>query len=104
MRELGAHRQEIIDRNIFGHYDDVTMGVWIATHLSQVPLETFLQDIVGSGPLSEGHVFVKCSRSTVDYVMAPAEQHLAVASAFHYHFHSDGARDMLAFHQRYFAQ
>jgi hypothetical protein len=102
-RELGAHRQEIIDGNAFGHYDDVTMGLWIVKHLSGVPLDTFLEDILERRPFTEAHIFVKCPRRTVDYVLAPADTHRPVQSAFHYHFHSQEARQMLAFHQRFYA-
>jgi hypothetical protein len=103
-RELGSHRQEIIDGNVFGHYDDVTMGDWIASRLSRVPLATFLLDVGRRGPLTEAHIFVKASRKSIDYVMAPAQDHRPVAAAFHYHFHSQEAHHMVAFHQRHFAR
>jgi hypothetical protein len=101
-RELGAHRQEIIDGNIFGHYDDLAIGAWIVNRLSEVPLDTFLEDIRTRQRFTEAHIFVKYARGSVDYVMAPADEHRPVASAFHYHFHSQDARQMVAFHERYY--
>ncbi len=101
-RELGAHRRQIIAGNAFGHYDDVTMGLWIVQHLSEVPLDAFLEDIRSGRPLTDAHVFVTCGSRTVDYVMAPAGEHRPVPSAYHYHFHSEAGRDMLAFHQRFY--
>jgi hypothetical protein len=35
--------------------------------------------------------------------MAPPDEHRPVQSAFHYHFHSQAARHMLAFHRRFYA-
>ena len=102
-RELGACRREIIQGNVFGHYDDVTMGHWIATRMSRVPVATFIEDIRQQRPMTSEHIFVSCPQGTVDYVLAPTEQHRPVRDAFHYHFHSQQARDMVRFHRRYYA-
>jgi hypothetical protein len=102
-RLLGIHRQEIIDGNTFGHYDDVTIGHWIATRVSRVPLATFIADIRQQRPMTSAHVFVSCPDGTVDYVtVAPADQRPA-GDAFHYHFHSAKPDDMVLFHERYYA-
>jgi hypothetical protein len=102
-RELGARRREIIAGNTFGHHDDVTVGQWIATRMSEVPLARFIGDIETQQPMTAAHIFVSCPRGTVDYVMAPAPEQRPVRHAFHYHFHSQKARDILQFHQRYYA-
>jgi hypothetical protein len=100
-RELGAHRQAIIAGNVFGHYDDVAMGYWIASRVSGVPLATFVDDIERQRPMTSRHIFVSCPHGTVDYVMVPAHSQRRVRQAFHYHFHSEKAHDMVEFHQRY---
>jgi hypothetical protein len=102
-RQLGSDRHEIIAANAFGFRDDVTMGHWIATRLSRIPLATVIEDSDQQRPMTTDHIFVRYSHGTVDYVMAPAQDHRPVASAFHYHFHSERAADMMQFHQRYFA-
>ena len=101
-RQLGSHRRAIIDGNAFGFRDDVTIGHWIATRVSGLPLATFLSDIDLRQPMTSEHVFVRYPQGTVSYVMARAEEHRPVPNAFHYHFHSERAGDMLQFHQRYF--
>lgn len=101
--ELGRQRAAIIAGNIFGHHDDVTVGHWIATHLSPVPLATFVEDIQQRRPMTAQHIFVSCPRRTVDYVMTPSDQHRRVGNAFHYHFHSQKADDMVRFHNRGYA-
>ena len=101
--ELGAQRQDIIRMNVFGHYDDVTIGHWIADRLSNVPLATLVADIKARRPMTPEHIFVACPQGTVDYVTVPAPQHRPVGDAFHYHFHSHGAQDIVGFHERYYA-
>jgi len=101
-RRLGSERKEIIDGNDFGHLDDVRIGQWIATRVSPVPLATFLEDIEGRRPLTPDHIFLRYPQGTVSYVMAPPENQHPVANAFHYHFHSRRAADMMRFHERYF--
>jgi hypothetical protein len=103
-RALGAHRHEIIDGNAFGHHDDVAIGLWIATRVSRVPLATFVKDIEQQRPMTSEHIFVACPEGTVDYVTVPARDHHRVRDAFHYHFHSARADDMMQFHQRYYAE
>jgi hypothetical protein len=102
-RELGARRKEIIEENVFGHYDDVTMGHWIATRVSRVPLATFIEDVERQRPMTSEHIFVSCPEGTVDYVTVPMQEHRRVHNAFHYHFHSEKAHDMVEFHQRCYA-
>jgi hypothetical protein len=102
-RQLGSRRSEIIAGNAFGFRDDVTIGHWIATQLSAVPLATFIDDIDRGRPMTPEHVFVLYPQGTVGYVLAPAGDHRPVPNAFHYHFHSERADDMLKFHERYFA-
>lgn len=102
-RELGRHRQEIIEGNVFGFRDDVTVGHWIAARMSRVPVATFIEDVKHHRPMTPGHIFVRCPQGTVDYVMAPAQNHRPVPDAFHYHFNSQGANDMVQFHRRYYA-
>lgn len=102
-RELGRSRASIIAGNAYGFRDDVTIGHWIATQISTVPLATFLDDIEQRRPMTAEHVFVRHPQGTVGYVVTPPEQHRPVESAFHYHFHSERADDMLQFHQRFFA-
>jgi hypothetical protein len=75
---------------------------WIATQVSGIPLATFLSDIDRRQPMPSEHIFVRYPQGTVGYVMAPAEDQLPVPNAFHYHFHSERAGDILQFHQRYF--
>ncbi len=102
-RELGARRRDIIAANAFGHHDDVTVGQWIATRMSGVPLATFIEDIETQQPMTAAHIFVSCPMGSVDYVMAPAPEQRPVRHAFHYHFHSQKAHDIVQFHQRYYA-
>jgi hypothetical protein len=101
-RELGAYRKEIIEGNVFGHCDDVTMGHWIATRVSRVPLATFIEDVQEQRPMTSEHIFVSYPEGTVDYVMVPTQAQRPVRNAFHYHFHSQKARDIVQFHQRYY--
>jgi hypothetical protein len=101
-RELGRHRQAIIDGNAFGFRDDVTIGHWIATRMSRIPLATFLEDIELQRPMTAEHIFALHAEGTVDYVMAHAEDHRPVPNAFHYHFHAERWDDMIRFHRRYF--
>ena len=63
-QELASHRREIIEGNVFGHYDDVTIGHWIANHLSPIPLGTFVDDIKQQRPMTPDHIFVPCPRRT----------------------------------------
>jgi hypothetical protein len=102
-RHLGSQRRAIIAGNAFGFRDDVTMGHWIATRVSRIPLATFIEDIEQGRPMTSDHIFVRYPQGTVDYVMARAEDHRALPNAFHYHFHSERAGDMMQFHRRYFA-
>jgi hypothetical protein len=102
-RELGAHRKEIIEGNVFADPDDVMVGHWIVTRVSGIPLVTFIEDIKSQRPMTCDHVFVSCPEGTVDYVMVPPQHHRPVADAFHYHFHSRTADDMMQFHLRYYA-
>ena len=102
-RELGVHRREIIAGNAFGHHDDVTVGQWIATRMSGVPLAAFIEDIEAQQPMTAAHIFVSCPMGTIDYVMTPAPEQRPVRHAFHYHFHSQKAGDIVQFHQRYYA-
>jgi len=101
-RELGSHRREIIAGNAFGFRDDVTVGWWIVTRISRVPLQTFIDDIEQRRPMTPDHIFVPCPQGTVNYVMTPAQEHRPVPNAFHYHFASQRPLDMVWFHQRYF--
>jgi hypothetical protein len=101
-RQLGSHRREIIAGNAFGFRDDVTIGHWVATHLSDTPLATFIDDVDRGRPMTEGHVFVRYPQGTVGYVLTPAEDQRPIPNAFHYHFHSERADHMLQFHERYF--
>jgi hypothetical protein len=101
-RELGSHRKEIIAGNAFGFRDDVTVGHWIVTRVSRIPLRTFIDDIERQRPMTPDHIFVPCPQGSVDYVMAPAQDHRPVPHAFHYHFNSQRVNDMFRFHQRYF--
>src|SRR4029078_5231382 len=100
-RELGTHRKEIIEGNLFADADDVTVGHWIATRVSRVPVSTFIEDVKRQGAMTPDHIFVACPEGTVDYVMAPAHRHRPVPNAFHYHFHSRTGHDMMEFHERY---
>ncbi len=99
---LGSDRQAIVDANAFGFRDDVTIGHWIATRLSRVPLTTFLDDIEHARPMTADHVFVRDGEGSVGYVLTPPRDQRPIANAFHYHFHSQRAADMMQFHQRYF--
>jgi hypothetical protein len=54
--------------------------------------------------LTPAHIFVSCPESSVDYVMAPPHEHRLRHRAFHYHFHSQKADDILQFHQRHYAE
>ncbi|MFC1849777.1 hypothetical protein ACFL27_06175 [candidate division CSSED10-310 bacterium] len=101
--QLSADRHEIIEQNRFGFRDDVTIGHWIVTRMSKLSLETFADDVRRQNPMTPAHIFVPYPRTTVDYVMAPAEKHRPVADAFHYHFHSRKPGDMIGFHRRYFS-
>ncbi len=101
-RELGRHRNEIIEGNAFGFRDDVTMGHWIAAHMSRIRLASFLEDIAQQRPLTPDHIFFPCPQGTVDYVKAPPHEHRPVPNAFHYHFRSLSADHILEFHQRFF--
>ena len=103
-RELGAHQQEIIDGNAFGHHDDVAIGLWIATRVSGVPLATFVKDIEQHRPMTSEHIFVSCPEGTVDYVTVPPRDQRPIEDAFHYHFHSERPDDMTQFHERYYAR
>ncbi len=100
-RQLYEDRHEMIKQNRFGSRDDVTIGHWIVTRMSNVPLETFARDIREQNPMTPGHIFVSCPRTTVDYVMAPMIKHKPVTGAFHYHFHSRKPEDMINFHRNY---
>jgi len=100
-RELGAHRNEIIEGNLFGQCDDVTVGHWIATRMSRVGLAAFMADVTSDRPMTAEHLFVSCPEGTVDYVMVPPRDHLRVQDAFHYHFHSETVNDMVQFHRRF---
>jgi hypothetical protein len=100
-RELGAHRNEIIEGNLFGQCDDVAVGHWIATRMSRVGLATFMEDVRKDRAMTADHHFVSCPEGTVDYVMVPPRDHRRVQNAFHYHFHSETANDMVQFHQRF---
>jgi hypothetical protein len=102
-RELGAQRQQIIQTNVFGHYDDVTIGHWIADRLSRIPLAAFIADLEARRPMTPGHIFVACPEGTIDYVTVPAPQQRPVGDAFHYHFNSNRAQDIVGFHERYYA-
>jgi hypothetical protein len=99
-RKLYEDRHEMIGQNRFGSRDDVTIGHWIVTRLSNVPLDTFARDVREGNPMTPGHIFVPCPRTTVDYVMAPAHTHRPSSDAFHYHFHSRKPGDMIEFHRR----
>lgn len=101
-RDLGYHREAIIEGNAFGSRDDVAMGYWIATRVARVPPATCIEDIERGRPLTADHIFVPLLERTVDYVMAPIEDQRPLAEAFHYHFHSQRSDDMLQFHRRYF--
>jgi hypothetical protein len=101
-RQLGSHGKAIIAGNAFGFHDDVTMGHWIASRVSPIPLATFIEDIEQRRPLTSDHIFVRYPEGTVGYVMARAQDHRPVPNAFHYHFHSERAADMMQFHLRYF--
>ena len=102
-RELGSARAAIIEGNAFGFRDDVTLGHWIATRMSRVPLARFIEDVEQGRPLTPDHVFVRSPQSTVGYVTTRAEEQRLVPNAFHYHFHSNRPDDMLQFHRGYFA-
>lgn len=101
-RRLANDRQAIIDANQFGFRDDVTIGHWIATAMSRVPLPTVLEDIQHGRPMTADHIFMRDGAATVDYVLTPARDQRPVTDAFHYHFHSARAADMVQFHMRYF--
>lgn len=101
-RELASRRKEIIEGNAFGFRDDVTMGHWIATRLSGIPLATFIEDIERQRPMTSDHIFVRHSEGMANYVTTSAQDHRRVPSAFHYHFHSERAADMMQFHWRHF--
>ena len=101
-RELGNRREEIIAGNEFGFRDDVTIGRWIASHMSSVPLADFIDDVQQVRPLTPEHVFERSATTTVDYVMASEEEQRPVPGAFHYHFHSRQPDKMARFHRRYF--
>lgn len=103
-RELGAHQQEIIDGNVFGHHDDVAIGLWIATRVSGVPLALFVEDIEQQRPMTSEHIFVSYREGTVDYVTVPPHDQRPIEDAFHYHFHSERPDDMTQFHERYYAR
>ncbi|MCP4397457.1 MAG: hypothetical protein GY801_09200 [bacterium] len=102
-RQLSADRHEIIAQNRFGSRDDVAIGHWIVTRMSKLSLETFVNDVRQQHPMTPDHIFVPYPRTTVDYVMAPAEKQRPVDGAFHYHFHSRKSGDMIGFHRRYFS-
>ena len=101
-RKLSNDRLEIIEQNQFGSRDDVSIGHWIVTRMSNVPLETFAHDIRMQNLMTPDHIFMSYPHTTVDYVMASAERHQSVADAFHYHFHSLKPGHMMGFHRRYF--
>jgi len=101
-RQLGSDRKAIIDANAFGFRDDVAVGHWIATRLSRIPLVRFLEDIEQRRPMTPDHIFVRFGDGTVGYVTTPGQDQRPVANAFHYHFHSARADDMMQFHLRHF--
>lgn len=100
-RRLGRDRKAIIAANAFGFRDDVTIGHWIATRMSRVPLATFFEDIEQRRPMTSNHIFLQLD-GTVGYVTTPAPNQRPVANAFHYHFHSERSADMVQFHLRHF--
>lgn len=101
-RALGRRRREIIAGNVYGFRDDLTIGRWIASHISTVPLAEFIDDVVECRPLRPEHVFVVTSRQSVDYVDKARDRHRPVPGAHHYHFDSRRPDDMARFHRRHF--
>lgn len=99
-RELGSHRKEIIDGNRYDFRDDVTIGHWVATRMSSIPLSTFIEDVTLIRPLRREHTFLNVPDTTVDFVTLPSEDQRPVAGAYHYHFHSHKPHDMERFHTR----
>jgi hypothetical protein len=103
-RQLSADRHKIFEQNRFGFRDDVTIGHWIVTRMSKLSLESFANDVRKQNPMTPDHIFVPYPSTTVDYVMASAEEHRPVADAFHYHFHSLKPGHMIGFHRIYFSK
>ena len=103
-RELARDRLEIIEQNQFGFRDDVTIGHWIDTRMSNARWQATARDTRTRDPIEPDHLFLPHPDTSVDYVMKAADTHRPVEGAFHYHFHSLKPKDMVNFHQRHFAK
>ena len=100
--ELARNREEVIEQNQFGFRDDVAIGHWIASNLSEVSIDRIVEDIQEGRPLVREHVFIEASRTAVDYVTVPPEDHRPSAEAYQYHFRSRQPDDMERFHSLFF--
>jgi hypothetical protein len=101
-RELARDRDEIVAQNAFGFRDDVTLGQWVAKHLSAVPIEQFIDDVVYGRPLTREHVFIRTQETSRGFVNTPIVEQRPAAGAHHYHFHSRKAHHMERFHAAFF--
>jgi hypothetical protein len=101
-RELSNNSEAIIDENQFGFRDDVTIGHWIASNLSKVPIDQVIKDVEEVSRFTRKHVFRPTEEREVDFVSTPQENQRPSPGAYHYHFHSKGSDQMVRFHARYF--
>ena len=101
---LASHRQTIIEENEFGYRDDVTIGTWVAQNLSDTSLPHIIAKIHEGVPATSDGTFVLPNRNgaSIGLVTTPVEMHKPSKGAYHYHFHSQGSRDMVRFHERFF--
>jgi len=101
-KTLARNADDIIEQNPYGFRDDVTIGHWVATRLSSVPVEQIIDDIHQARPLSPEHVIGRADGSSANYVHTPTNDQHLVARAYHYHFESRRADDIDRFHARHF--
>lgn len=99
---LAENRADIVGSNAFGFRDDVALGQWIAEHVSSVEKEEIMEAIRTARSLPPGSIFTIAWDTSVDFVLADANDIRPQRGVFHYHFHSDRADWMANLHERYF--
>ncbi|MBT4523075.1 MAG: hypothetical protein HOC23_23985 [Halieaceae bacterium] len=88
----------IIKQNQFGWRDDVTLGHWIATQYSGVPLSELVAGYDRRSVSDPEQVFFGAWHQSEDFVITPRENHQPRSGVYHYHFHSHRPGDLVHFH------
>jgi len=102
IRTLTKNMYSIIEQNQSAYADDVAIGRWIATNVSDGSLESIVEQIEAGERATTDDTFVRVrNRAMVNYVDTEILDHQRLPDIYHYHFKTDSVEQMVAFDRHF---